>query len=43
MAKCWLQEAGQGPSSYGMSQPALPSVLSEVSFIITVYCDSLSS
>ena len=43
MAKCWLQEAGQGLSSYGTSQPAPPSVLSEVSFIITLYCDYLSS
>ncbi len=42
MAKCWLQEAGQVLSSYGTSQPALPSVLSEVSFIVPLYCDRLS-
>ena len=41
MANCWLQEAGQVLLSYGMSQLALPSVLSEVNFIVPVCCDYL--
>ena len=43
MAKYWLQEAGQVLSSYGTSRPVPPSVLSEVSFLVILYHDYLST